>query len=336
MRHAVLLTPTLSGHDGLSCLARQLRDGLSTLTGQTTDVLSLENGRAAFAMDVVRTASSGRLPDLAVVAHLHLLPAVWPLLWRGTRVVPVLVGIEGWTPLTPPRARVLRRLPRAIAISHHTEREFKRANPEFATLPVDVCWPATPAPHAVAPVGEAAAPFALIVGRMARDERYKGHDELIDLWPRVLAAVPTGRLVIAGAGNDMQRLQDRVIAMKMTEAIRFEEQVSSARLAQLYQDCAFLVLPSRREGFGYVLLEAMQAGRACIGGTGAAEEIIERGVTGLVVDPAATDDLVHAIVQLFQNPEQRNRMGAAGQARAADVFSMSRFVSDLEQAIARC
>jgi phosphatidylinositol alpha-1,6-mannosyltransferase len=330
----VLLTPTLHGHDGLSCLSRQLRAALATLAGEDVPVLHLENGSPRFAKDVLMAAV--RKPDVAVVAHLHLMPAVWPLLWGGTRVVPVLVGIEAWEPMQPARERAMRRVDRAIAISHYTEQEFKRANAAFAHLPVDVCWPAAPALPEAATASSNAQPFALIVGRMSAEERYKGHDELIDVWPYVRNHVPQARLVVAGGGDDLERLRERVTTGGLGDAITFEEQVSEVRLAELYRDCAFLVLPSRREGFGYVLLEAMRAGRACIGGQGAAEEIIEEGTTGLIVDPASPDQMVRAIVTLFQNPARRTQMGIAGRQRVNEVFSIERFTRDLRGALARC
>jgi phosphatidyl-myo-inositol dimannoside synthase len=335
MSDVLLLTPTLHGADGLSCLSRQLRDALRSLNGGRVEVIHLEDGKIRYAAAVCRAAASRSTPPIAVVAHLHLMPTVWPLIWRGTRVVPVLVGIEAWEALQPARAHALRRASRAIAISHHTAREFKRANPEFANLTVDVCWPATPT-LPTAPTDTASSSYALIVGRMAANERYKGHDELIDTWTRVRRAVPDARLIVAGSGDDVARLRERVAAAALDGAITFEEHVSAERLATLYRDCAFLVLPSRREGFGYVLLEAMFAGRACIGGKGAAEEIIVPGETGLIVDPASPDDLANAMIDLFRDPERSARMGAAGRERAVRVFSAERFAQDLERALAQC
>ena len=71
-------------------------------------------------------------------------------------------------------------------------------------------------------------------------------------------------------------------------------------------------MPSRLEGFGLVFLEAMRAGKACIGAPGAAAEIIQDGVTGLIVDPLSDDDLVGAIVRLFDEPAVRDAFGQGG------------------------
>ncbi|HXG89497.1 MAG TPA: glycosyltransferase family 4 protein [Vicinamibacterales bacterium] len=347
MTRVVLVTPAFSGHDGLSCLSRQLHQALTAL-GAAVEVISLGDSphvadavataggdRLRYGLAVLHAAASNPSPALTVVAHLHLLPTVWPLIARGTTVVPVLVGIESWRPLTATRTRVMRRVPRAIAISHHTAREFRRANPNFADLPVDVCWPATPSIAADCDTAQRAGdPFALIVGRLAAEERYKGHDLLIDVWPQLQAAVPRARLVVAGTGDDLPRLRARVDAAGVHDAIIFEGQVTTERLSQLYRQAAFLVLPSRHEGFGYVLLEAMSAGRACIAALGAAEEIIEPNLTGLIVDPAHAHTLLEAMTTLFQDEALRQRLGAAGQERAARVFSMRRFTADLAQSLA--
>jgi glycosyltransferase involved in cell wall biosynthesis len=78
-----------------------------------------------------------------------------------------------------------------------------------------------------------------------------------------------------------------------------------------------------------VLLEAMSAGRACIAGPGAAEEIVEHGVTGLIVDPDDHQAIVAAIVRLFGDASLREQFGAAGQVRAREAFGLRRFVGDL-------
>jgi phosphatidyl-myo-inositol dimannoside synthase len=195
---------------------------------------------------------------LVVVLHLHLLPVAWPLVARGARLLPVLIGIEAWRPHGRLRQRMLARATRALAISSHTAREFVRANPGLAALPIDVCHPAVPplAPPGASPVSSHP-PFALIVGRMSQEERYKGHDLLIDVWPKVRIGVPAARLVVAGGGDDIGRLRQRVHDAGLDTAIEFTGPVSAEELAALYRDAACFVLPSRNEGFGFVLLEAM-------------------------------------------------------------------------------
>lgn len=349
----VVLTPTLAGHDGLSCLSRQVVQALAS-TERSIEVLALDNGRSSeyawprhvsiadahgrrpeFVWRALQQARAASAPALVVVLHAHLLPAAWPLVRRGAALLPVLVGVEAWRPFSWTQKRMLANAKRAIAISHHTVREFKRVNAAFESLPVDVCWPATP------PLARPAAPsgagrrFALIVGRMSAEERYKGHDLLIDLWPEVVQSAPGARLVVAGTGDDAARLQRRVEDGGLGQAIAFAGPQTPEALAALYRDAAFLVMPSRHEGFGLVFLEAMTSGRACIGAPGSAQEIIVSGETGLIVDPSCPRDVRDAIVQLFQQPDLATRMGEAGRRRAREVFSIERFTRDLVAAIDR-
>jgi glycosyltransferase involved in cell wall biosynthesis len=177
-----------------------------------------------------------------------------------------------------------------------------------------VCRPGAPALPAAAP--EAVhGPYALIVGRMNSRERYKGHDTLIDVWPAVRRAVPDARLVIAGEGDDLGRLR-----AKAGDGIEFAGRVEEPRLAALYRDATFFVMPSTEEGFGLVYLEAMRASTPCIAARGAAEEIINDGRDGLIIDAHDRDALVAAMIRLFVDPGTRARLAKAAVERADGEF----------------
>jgi phosphatidyl-myo-inositol dimannoside synthase len=235
-----------------------------------------------------------------------------------------LIGIEAWKPLTLVQRWALGRADVLIAISDHTARRFKAANPDLAARPVRICHPGSREQRAAGDSRvDVPGPFALIVGRMAADERYKGHDLLLDIWPRVVADIPHARLVVAGGGNDRARLEAKAAALG--DRVRVTGPVGAGALAALYRDCAFFVMPSRDEGFGLVFLEAMRAGKACIGGAGAAAEVIEDGVTGIVVNPGEPEEVLEAILRLFREPETRDRMGHAGSIRVAREFTEAQF-----------
>jgi phosphatidylinositol alpha-1,6-mannosyltransferase len=213
-----------------------------------------------------------------------------------------------------------------MANSQWTARRFKENNPEYASANIRVCHlGVTPAAVVADPAPREG--YALIVGRLAASERYKGHDALIDVWPRVRQVVPTAELLIVGDGDDRERLQARVRSMGLSESVRFAGRVSNSVLAGLYRNAAFFAMPSLGEGFGLTFLEAMRAGKPCVAGPGAAAEIVEDGVTGFIVDPADRDRLTAAIIQLFQEPETRAAMGKAGAARVQAEFETRHFAS---------
>jgi phosphatidylinositol alpha-1,6-mannosyltransferase len=162
--------------------------------------------------------------------------------------------------------------------------------------------------------------YALIVGRMSASERYKGHDALIELWPRVRQAVGGARLVIAGDGNDADRLRAKAASV-CPDGIAFAGRVSGAGLAALYRDAAFFVMPSTNEGFGLVYLEAMGASKPCVAARGAAEEVIRDGVDGFILDASDLDGLVAVMTRLFVDRSLRARMAAAAANRVRSDFS---------------
>jgi phosphatidylinositol alpha-1,6-mannosyltransferase len=255
----------------------------------------------------------------------HLAPVARMVATPPGRLTIFLLGIEVWKPLTWLQRRALAAADLIVAISEHTARRFRETNPEFAALRIDVCHLAA-REEVTAVAGQdnlPPAPFALIVARIVAAERYKGHDLLIDLWPRVAAEVLGARLVIVGDGDDRARLEAK--AAPVGDAVRFLGRVSDETLATLYRQCTFFVMPSRGEGFGLVFLEAMRTGKACIGAVGAAAEIIEDGVTGLVVEPDDPEQVFKAVVRLFREPETRERMGQAGAVRATAQFTEVHF-----------
>jgi glycosyltransferase involved in cell wall biosynthesis len=159
---------------------------------------------------------------------------------------------------------------------------------------------------------------------MQSSERYKGHDELLDIWPAIRAQVPGAHLVIAGDGDDRQRLEQKAAALGLTNAVRFEGVVDEPRLHALYGRAAVFVMPSPNEGFGLVFVEAMSAGVPCIAASGAAEEIVEHERTGLIVPGRDRAALERAVVRLLTRREERARMGAAAKSAVA-AFGVEAF-----------
>jgi glycosyltransferase involved in cell wall biosynthesis len=130
--------------------------------------------------------------------------------------------------------------------------------------------------------------------------------------------VPDARLIIAGDGDDADRLR-----AKAGEGIALVGRVDAPRLAALYRDATFFVMPSTDEGFGLVYLEAMRASTPCIAARGAAEEIITDGGDGVIVDAGDRDALVAAMVRLFVDPDTRARMARAAVQRVDSEFGQA-------------
>ena len=248
-----------------------------------------------------------------------------------SRRVPYAVflhGVEAWQPMSAGDIGLLREATLRLANSEVTARRAQAANPgigEVVVCPLGLSQGAERTDHVSAiPIEQRRS--VLVVGRMSQGERYKGHDELIDVWPDVVAAVPDAELVIAGDGDDRARLESRAKASAAADRIRLVGFVNRDELAALYGRAALFALPSRGEGFGLVYLEAMAHRLPCLGSPhDAAREVIDHGSTGLLADPQDRSALGAAIVRLLKDVELRRRLGESGYQRLLERFTFERF-----------
>ena len=330
-----LLTPNLTGADGISTVARLVARACEDVTilalhepdrvsFDSADVRGAGGHSSRFVAAAARCAVSADRTTTVVVNHLHLAPAALAFAARGASLLTIVHGVEAWKPLTWLQRVALDRSERIVAVSAYSRDRFRAATPHFAQRRIDVCHLGLE--PIVTSQGPAEwAPSALIVGRMAHDERYKGHDLLIDIWPDVAAAVPGAVLRIVGDGDDRARLEQKAATTNLGHHIEFLGRISDERLAHEYQRCTAVVMPSRGEGFGLVFIEAMRAARGCIGGHGSASEIIVDGETGFVVDPRNGADLRQAVVRMLRDRTGTAAMGIRGRARFLQHFTEDHF-----------
>lgn len=253
------------------------------------------------------------------------------------------LGKEVWRPLNTLQKRALLSARVINSISTYTEhkaREFSSWLPPIQTvhLALEPPRPSDSSLDLELNTKIAGRDVILIVGRMASNEQYKGHDALIQAMPQILQKLPSVQLVVVGKGDDMARLQHLVNDMELDSNIIFTEFVSGATLDWLYRTCTIYAMPSQHEGFGLVYLEAMRAKKPCIAlaGTAPAEIIID-GVTGTLVENSEPNTIANALVHLLSNPEASKKMGEAGYQRWQDYFTYEafkgRFFSQLDKLV---
>src|SRR5438132_6006311 len=160
----------------------------------------------------------------------------------------------------------------------------------------------------------------LCVGRLIP---IKGHIVLLRAFAEARRQVPSLRLDLAGRGPLEPALRALAKELGLDNAVHFLGYV--APIQRAIEDAAVVVVPSMGEGFGMVALEAMERARpviaAEIGGLG---ELVEDGVTGLLVPAGDAEPLTRAIVRLGGNLSLAAEMGEAGRRRALDQFLQKR------------
>jgi len=190
-------------------------------------------------------------------------------------------------------------------------------------------------------------PGSPMVGVVARLEPEKGHATLLDAWPLVLERVPEARLLIVGEGSRREALEEQARELDLlgeecsgdacvgTRHARPEARVVfTGRRDDVPAVTAALdvaVLPSYREAQGLVILEAMALSRPVVASrVGGIPEMIEDGVTGLLVPPRDPEALATAITRLLLDHPFADTIARAGHDVAHERFCIEAMVSAIQ------
>jgi glycosyltransferase involved in cell wall biosynthesis len=172
-------------------------------------------------------------------------------------------------------------------------------------------------------------PHAVFVGVL---ERYKAVDVLVDSWPAVLERVPDARLTILGAGSDDAAIRAQIERVGVESSVTMMPPVARPAVRELLDTAWLLCLPSRSEGLGRIVLEAMAAGRAVVASrAGGPEELVEDGANGRLVEPDDPCDLARALSEVLADRSEAERMGADGRQRAERRDPAQEYESGIER-----
>jgi glycosyltransferase involved in cell wall biosynthesis len=170
---------------------------------------------------------------------------------------------------------------------------------------------------------------APIVGVVARLEAEKGHRTLIDAWPLVRKAHPEAWLLIVGEGSERDSLEAQAASLGISDRVVFTGRREDMPAVTAALDVA--VLPSYREAQGLSVLEAMALSRPVIASrVGGIPEMIEDGVTGLLVPPADPEALAEAIVRLLSDHPLADMLAKRGHDLVHDRFCVELMTSQIE------
>jgi len=234
--------------------------------------------------------------DTVLIWHVGLLKLLPFFRLKRAKIILFLHGIEVWRSFDPVTRLLLRRVNLFLSNTEYTWSRCCHVNPSLAH-----------SPHMAVHLGlnlgtqndiaqqPSSPPLAVMIGRMAIGEAYKGHKEIISIWPQIRTHIPNAELWIAGDGDLRSELEDLA-----GDGIRFLGRISEEQKLHIINQSRALLMPSRAEGFGLVYLEAMAQGRPClVSHIDAGREVVNPPEAGLAVDPKNKNALIDSIVRLL-------------------------------------
>lgn len=168
------------------------------------------------------------------------------------------------------------------------------------------------------------------VGMCSRLSEAKGVDVAIRALHRLVQDFPAVQLHIVGDGHSKASLLTLVDELGLSDHVTFHGHQQN--IPKWLASFDVLLQPSRSEAFGLSIAEAMCSGLPVVGTrVGGIPEVVEDGVTGVLVAPEDPEALAHEIWQLAMNPDRCHQLGRAGRDRVLRLFSQKSMCAQFQQ-----
>lgn len=248
-----------------------------TRTGNSEDIpekihqCRAVSNKLSYALNALRQVFQNK-PDVIFCGHINFMPLAWVISKFTAKPVWLqLHGIDAWKQPSRLIGRLVKNVAMVTCVSRYTRRRF------LSWAIIDG-WRVKILPNTVGNSNFSEPVLAinslpdltgkkaiLTVGRLSASERYKGHDRIIVCMPELLKQDPDVLYLIAGDGDDRERLKLLAEKHGVATNVIFLGKVPNEQLVALYSAVDLFAMPSTGEGFGIVFLEAMAAGTPALG-----------------------------------------------------------------------
>jgi glycosyltransferase involved in cell wall biosynthesis len=165
------------------------------------------------------------------------------------------------------------------------------------------------------------APEHVVIGKIARLFKLKGHADVIAAAREVVAHVPQARFLFVGNGVLRDSLERQIANAGLSEYFQFAGLVPPEQIPQMISAMDVVVHASLREGLARVLPQALIAGKPVVSyDVDGAREVVISGQTGFLVPAQDTSGLAESLSKLASDPTLRERLGSEGRRRFTDQF----------------
>lgn len=266
---------------------------------------------------IVEAIKLGKQCDTVILSHINIaiVGLTIKLLNPECRVILIAHGIEVWRPLSLIKKIFLKKCDNVICVSEFTRKEIiklhnlspnkcvviNNAIDPFMKLPDTLNKPL----HLLSRYGftqDNAILFTLT--RLANSEQYKGYDQVIKSLGKLKKEFPGIRYVLAGQCDDeeQQRIKQLITHYNLEDIVTLCGFVREEELVDHFLMADLFVLPSKKEGFGIVFIEALACGLPVIcGNTDGSLDAIKQGTLGTAIDPDNLYELEQEVLKYLKN-----------------------------------
>jgi len=269
-----------------------------------------------FALQLIWLAIAQK-SDLVIMTHLNFAPIAFILKKIiGTKYVAIAHGIEAWDIQNPILKTSLQSADLILAVSNFT-RDHLCQDQGLSPDKVEVlhntfdekAWEirAKP-PQLLEKYGlRNDQKIILTVSRLVSSEQYKGYDRILEALPIIRQTIPDIHYIIVGKGGDRDRIEQIIQHHNLQNHVTLAGFVPDQDLCSYYNLCDLFAMPSKREGFGIVYLEALACGKPVLGGSlDGAVDALCHGEIGVLINPDNLPEIAEVITKIllgkYENP----------------------------------
>ena len=180
------------------------------------------------------------------------------------------------------------------------------------------------------------APSDFVVGKIARLFELKGHDDLFEAAPQLVARVPNIKFLLVGDGKWRQKFEFKARTLGLQKHFVFTGLVPPSEVPKYVGIMDTLVHLSRREGLPRALPQALAAGKPVIAfDCDGANEICIENKTGFLVQPGDLATFSSRLTELASDKQLRERLGSTGKQIVQEWFPVEKMVEDIYQLYVR-
>lgn len=142
----------------------------------------------------------------------------------------------------------------------------------------------------------------LTVARLSETEEEKGYDKVVKALPEIKKEVPNVKYLLVGGGGGRDRIKDLAHKLGVSDGLIMPGFVPDDELVDYYSLADVFVMPSKKEGFGIVFLEALACGIPVVAGNrDGSVDALQDGKVGILVNPDDVDTIADALIGVLQS-----------------------------------
>ncbi|HMK27571.1 MAG TPA: glycosyltransferase family 4 protein [Chitinophagaceae bacterium] len=273
-----------------------------------------EGDRVSF---VRKAIAEGRRSKVVLMSHINLLVVGYfiKLFRPSVKLVLLAHGIEVWTALPGWKKKMLRKCDLILPVSHFTKDKMQALyglpDKKFSVL--NNCLdPFLELPLQKEKKDDLLERYGLkkeqiillTVSRMSGMEQYKGYDKVLEALPELVKTTPGLRYLLLGEydSSEKRRLDSIIRELGLEDVVIFTGFVAEEELAAHFKLGDIFIMPSEREGFGIVFIEAMFYGIPVVAGNiDGSVDALCNGELGLMVNPYNVKEIITAVKKIISN-----------------------------------